>query len=136
MFNIVLIGEPIPKKRPRFSTRAGFVQTYDAQKTEKEITIMQLKQQLAQIRVLKPLESQISIEMTFHTPQPKFWSLKRKEREFGKYNPKRPDIDNYCKFYLDAMNKIVYKDDGQVVRLYAQKVYAYDPRTEISFTPI
>ena len=33
----------------------------------------------------------------------------------------RGDIDNYAKAVLDALNKIAYKDDKQVVSLYVEK---------------
>ena len=39
------------------------------------------------------------------------------------YHTKRPDIDNYVKFYLDCMNKVVYLDDSQVIELSAKKIY-------------
>ena len=34
-----------------------------------------------------------------------------------------PDIDNLVKFVLDGMNGLVYKDDKQVVKLVAYKLY-------------
>ena len=37
---------------------------------------------------------------------------------------KRPDIDNSIKLYLDALNKVAYKDDTQVVEISAKKMYA------------
>ena len=39
------------------------------------------------------------------------------------YSTKKPDIDNYIKFYLDCMNKIVYLDDSQVIEITAIKQY-------------
>jgi hypothetical protein len=33
----------------------------------------------------------------------------------------RGDIDNYAKAVLDALNKVAYKDDKQVVSLYVEK---------------
>ena len=33
-----------------------------------------------------------------------------------------PDIDNLCKFVMDALNGIVYNDDRQVVVLHAIKL--------------
>ena len=46
---------------------------------------------------------------------------------------KKPDIDNLIKFALDALQgKEGYiVDDSQVVRIYAEKLYSDDPRTEI-----
>lgn len=43
----------------------------------------------------------------------------------------KPDIDNICKGVLDALNKIAYDDDKQVVSLEIQKWYSETPRLEI-----
>lgn len=61
---------------------------------------------------LMPLE----IDMTFALVRP----LKCKRL----FPAVRPDLDNYAKSVLDAMNEIVFKDDGQVVKLTLMKVYA------------
>jgi Holliday junction resolvase RusA-like endonuclease len=36
----------------------------------------------------------------------------------------RPDIDNYAKLVLDALNGFVWADDSQVVKIEAVKRYA------------
>lgn len=48
----------------------------------------------------------------------------------------KKDIDNLCKTVLDALNKIFYKDDSQIVKLYASKRYAENPRVEIKIQSI
>ena len=35
----------------------------------------------------------------------------------------KPDADNYAKLILDALNGVLWRDDAQVVRLFAEKVY-------------
>ena len=35
----------------------------------------------------------------------------------------KPDSDNYAKLILDALNGVVWRDDSQVVRLFAEKTY-------------
>jgi len=37
---------------------------------------------------------------------------------------RRPDVDNYGKLVLDALNGAAFMDDAQIVRLYLAKVYA------------
>lgn len=37
---------------------------------------------------------------------------------------KKPDVDNVAKIILDALNKIAYKDDAQVVELSVKKLYS------------
>jgi Holliday junction resolvase RusA-like endonuclease len=36
----------------------------------------------------------------------------------------RPDLDNYIKAILDALNEVVYKDDAQIVKILAEKKYS------------
>lgn len=50
---------------------------------------------------------------------------------------KKPDLDNLVKFIKDCLNGEAWKDDSQVVSLFAQKIYERDgngPRTEIILT--
>ena len=39
------------------------------------------------------------------------------------YKGSKADIDNLCKFYIDSMNGVFYKDDAQIVSLSACKVW-------------
>ena len=41
-----------------------------------------------------------------------------------KYNTSRRDVDNLCKFILDALNKRLYDDDSQLVELHSTKRWA------------
>lgn len=40
-----------------------------------------------------------------------------------KYNISKKDIDNFCKFVLDALNKKLYNDDSQIIVLNSTKNY-------------
>jgi Holliday junction resolvase RusA-like endonuclease len=46
------------------------------------------------------------------------------------------DLDNMSKFVLDAMNKVIFDDDAQVVRLECEKVYADESGTDIEVKAI
>lgn len=47
---------------------------------------------------------------------------------------KKPDVDNIIKIILDALNGIAYKDDCQVVEIYAAKKYTEEnERIELEF---
>lgn len=52
------------------------------------------------------------------------------------YPTGRPDIDNYIKFYLDVLNGIAYKDDSQIVKIKAVKMYSSPAKTVIELTEI
>jgi len=40
-----------------------------------------------------------------------------------KYNTSKRDIDNMCKFVLDALNKKLYIDDSQIISMNCKKSY-------------
>lgn len=66
----------------------------------------------------------LSVEMTF--------ALRKPMKPKFSTPAVRPDLDNYSKAVLDAMNEICFKDDGQVVRLILNKVYVFgEPGTNI-----
>jgi crossover junction endodeoxyribonuclease RusA len=50
------------------------------------------------------------------------------------YRPaKRGDLDNYAKLALDAMNRILWHDDSQIVEIHAHRFDdKHNPRVEIS----
>ncbi|WP_245325920.1 RusA family crossover junction endodeoxyribonuclease [Lactococcus raffinolactis] len=48
----------------------------------------------------------------------------------------KPDLDNYEKALMDAINGICYHDDGQVAKKIARKVYSNDPRIEFEISKI
>ena len=43
----------------------------------------------------------------------------------------KPDLDNYIKSTLDALNGVIWTDDATIVELNTSKWYADDPRIEI-----
>lgn len=57
----------------------------------------------------------VKVEVKFRFPPPKTGKLKH-----------TADIDNMCKFVLDAMNAVFYGDDGQVSVLLSDKGYDDD----------
>ena len=69
---------------------------------------------------------------------PKSWSGKRRAAALsGELRPTtRPDVDNYVKAALDAINEIVVRDDSLVVELTAAKRYATSPRLTITVAPV
>ncbi|WP_436970199.1 RusA family crossover junction endodeoxyribonuclease [Macrococcus equipercicus] len=47
---------------------------------------------------------------------------------FGTYHSKKPDIDNLVKTVLDAANKHIWIDDGQIVSMVTEKRYVREPK--------
>ena len=86
---------------------------YDPPKSKawKEDIILQVN-----TKGITPLQGPLSIRLSFHIKRPK--------------KPANPypvgDVDNYCKGVKDALNKLAYKDDAQIVSLTASKAYVVD----------
>lgn len=69
---------------------------------------------------------------------PKSYSKKKRQQMIsGEIRPtKKPDIDNIAKCILDALNKVAYRDDTQVIELVMKKAYAEIPRVEVEIKEI
>lgn len=46
------------------------------------------------------------------------------------FKSNKPDLDNLIKYTLDISNKLVFKDDAQIVSILSEKRYG-TPRTEV-----
>lgn len=128
-------GDPVGKDRPRFrvvSKRDGghYVQTYTPKKTaewEQEIG-EQVGVMLARLRsagftqgLNLPFRKRILVTMRTYVRKPA--SAPKSEV----HRTKKPDVDNYAKALLDALEKIhLIEDDKTVTDLYASKRYASD----------
>jgi Holliday junction resolvase RusA-like endonuclease len=125
--NIVIPGNPISKKRPRFARRGRFVQTYNPQESEegKFVCLMQNQINHDPISAGTPID----LKLEFHMPFPA--SISKKKKESGLFHTKKPDLDNLIKFVKDCANGILWHDDSQVVRVEAVKCYRDNPATHI-----
>ena len=98
----------------------------------------QVKLILEQHKPSEPLETPLRVKMTFNRQYLKSFTKKQlKQAEGGFLMPvSRPDLDNYAKAMLDAMNGIIYKDDSQIVILTLEKKYASESFTEIEINEV
>jgi Holliday junction resolvase RusA-like endonuclease len=120
-------GDPVGKQRPRFSRG----RTYTPKKTVDYETIIASKASQA-MGSSEPLQTPLAIFIWISHAIPASYSKKRKEACLNGLDwPKKPDLDNVAKGYLDAMNGIVYKDDVQVVKLRVSKRYDTDSRVDV-----
>lgn len=112
-------GDPVGKQRPRFSRG----RTYTPKKTVDYEHLIASKA-LSAMAPMLPLETPVSVYIWINHAIPASYSKKRKEACLNRLEyPKKPDLDNTAKVFLDAMNGIVYKDDVQVVTLHVTKRY-------------
>ena len=77
-----------------------------------------------------PLQGPVRLELVVELPIPASWSRKRRLAAIAGWilPTTRPDLDNYVKSALDAINTIVIADDCQIVELHARKRYGEQPK--------
>lgn len=119
----IVEGEPQGKARPRFSRRSETVYTPSkTAKYEKEIR----DSFLAAGGKMIPDGGYVTVAVDAYFKIPK--SYAKGKRLACKYNinrpDKKPDIDNVLKAVLDALNKVAYEDDKQVVEVRCRKWYS------------
>lgn len=66
-----------------------------------------------------PINDPVELDMVFTMARPK--TVSRPEPSVA------PDLDKLVRGVLDALTAVMYRDDGQVTRLTAQKVYGERP---------
>lgn len=124
--------EPVEQIRARVAHRGSHITMYDPPKVKK------FKKELYQLA--KELyhgdraDGAIEVEISFYRPVQKSLSKKERARRLsGEHRPTvKPDLDNYIKSTLDALNGILWTDDARIVDLHAHKYYSDDPRIEIT----
>lgn len=142
-------GEPVSQARPRFTTRGGFVSTYDTRacrnyKTYVRMIALEEAHKIGWIS--KELPLRMSITIYFGTP--KSWSQKKKDAAISGalIHTSKPDVDNLAKIILDALpdksktrkrvnpedvDAGIYHDDKQIALLVVKKCYSDNPRVEV-----
>lgn len=123
---------PVPKGRPRASGRGKYITMYTPPKTKAfESELAQKAKQVFK----EPSDSLLIANVGFYLKPAETISNKRKKALYGKYfDHKNTDLDNLQKSFFDALNKIAYKDDWQIVEVHAFKKYAEEDYIEIELT--
>lgn len=137
---IVIPGTPIPKRRPRFARHGRRVVTYNDQEFEAKQAKLFVYQQIKTCQAM-PLTGPINAEIIFYMPRPKAHYGTGKNSGILKktallYHINKPDLDNLTKWIYDIFNKIVWKDDAQIIFEKAEKRYSENPRTEVCIKEI
>lgn len=140
MTNVVqlVINEiPKPQPRPRITVRGKYPHAYEP-KSITEYKRLVANKYRSEHKQQLPLSGALSVDVRFYRPVQKSISkAERQRRLLGQSLPTvKPDIDNYVKAILDALNGLAFKDDSQIAVLYARKIYSDKPRTEIEITEI
>lgn len=117
---IVIDGKIKGKARPRFSTKTGRAYT-TADTISYEHWVKFCYKEQSNVYLQGPIRARIEVYYSI----PKSYTKKRRLeiKEGRERATKKPDIDNITKIILDALNKIAFDDDSQVVELTVIKRY-------------
>ncbi|WP_309087269.1 RusA family crossover junction endodeoxyribonuclease [Domibacillus sp.] len=132
MIQFTVYGEPVAQGRPRAGKDwSGNTVLYDPAKSRNFKEYVKIV--AAQHRPAKLLEGPLQVKVKVYKPMLKRFSKKKlAEAEAGILRPvTKPDVDNYVKGIKDALNKVIWNDDSQVVDLTVSKFYSESPRIEV-----
>jgi Holliday junction resolvase RusA-like endonuclease len=136
VIKITLPGDPIGKGRPRArivttKTKGQFISFYTPAET---VTYEQALAWAgkAAMKGRKPLLGALRVTVKAFMVPPESWSgIKRTKALNDEIRPSvKPDADNILKI-LDALNKIVWHDDAQIVDARIEKRYWISPSLNI-----
>lgn len=123
-FEVFIPMKPVAKGRPRFG-RGGRVYTPDETAHAEAFLKGYLRVKYRGLLIEGPLAVSIVVHKERPKSQPK-----------RVYPTSRPDLDNYIKLVMDAMNGLVFIDDAQVVKLDGEKKYSEEQGIFLRVTPL
>ena len=126
---IAVPGKPIPWKR----AGRGNGHTYTPE-TQRQWMALFRDQAALVMRGNPPLDGPLKMTATFWLPIPSSFSKRRRQQAMiGLVLPdKRPDLSNFVKLIEDALNQVVYRDDGQITDYAVKKRYGDAPQTVVT----
>ena len=126
---LVIPIEPVEQQRPRI--RKGGRGLYDPKKVrdfKKEVAEYVKQQDFSKFE-----DKALNVKIKFYRQVQN--SISKKERELRLSDVHRPivkpDLDNYTKSILDALNSVLWDDDAKIVHAELDKIYSEKPRIEI-----
>lgn len=130
---VVIYGKPFGKQRPRVTQRGGYASAYTPKETVSYETLIRseyVRQSNKFYESGVPLK--LMIRAFFEIPA-SFGKRKTENALNDVIRPcKKPDWDNIGKIVADALNKVAYADDSQIVNARVIKRYSDRPRVEIT----
>lgn len=134
--NFTIYGEPKGKGRPRFNTKTGHAITPKDTVNYETLVHMEYLNQCGNAKFSDDAMLDMRIKAYYSIPKSKSKKQQNLMRE-GIVRPiKKPDMDNCIKIIADALNKIAYRDDTQIVDCQVRKFYSDNPRVEVRILDI
>ena len=127
-----VLGEPKGKGRPRFSTQTG--RAFTPKQTVNYETLVHTEYMVQCKGFRFPDDAMLDVRVIAYYSIPKSVSKKKRQAMLDhKIRPtKKPDFDNIGKVICDALNKVAYRDDAQIVDAQVRKFYSDRPRVVVT----
>lgn len=122
---ITIATNPVAKGRPKMAIQDGKVWTYTPRKTEDAQKLIIERLERYQGRCF-PKHIPVKMTVIFYRVKSK-WLPKKESLPFRK-----PDLDNFLKLTLDAMNGILVTNDAQITSIITKKRWAEDGKGHIN----
>lgn len=128
-----VIGAPVGKRRPKFSTVHGYAQAIKPKEDVIYENLVKLSFQQAKPSDYNLFDKAVKMTILAYFAIPKSFSKKKQNEAIeGRISPlTKPDLDNIAKVVCDALNKVAYHDDNQVIELNVTKFYSKQPKLVI-----
>ena len=135
MIDFYVMGTPVAMPRPRVvRTPNGKTRTYNSSKSTTYKQMIKIHAKNAMNKAHKSMTEQpLKMELTFLFKPPKSYSKKKLlavTKGELRYT-KLPDADNLAKTVMDGLNRVLYKDDSQIVELVVKKEYGLEDGLKI-----
>lgn len=130
LYEFEVPGKITGKGRPRVNTTTAIAYTPTKTKEYEELVKQYF---IIKNRCTKPLEGRLAVTIKAYFGIPKNTSKKQKEEMLNNnISPvKKPDIDNIAKIILDALNKLAFNDDNQIIKLSVEKIYSEEEKVYV-----
>lgn len=131
---VELAGPPRGKGRPRFSKFSARPHTPQATRSYEQDLGWAAR---TAMQGHPPLDGPISVSVIAILPVPASWAKRKRAAALtGQLRPTgKPDFDNIAKM-LDAFNRIVWRDDSQIVSGRVCKMYGPDPKLRVAIASL
>lgn len=128
---LVIPGNPKGKERPRYSRKGGRMYTPTTTLNYEGLVKAIYRKTYGVKMFPKGVPLDIRIKAFYQIPESDNLSTRARKLS-GEIRPTiKPDWDNIGKIVADALNKVAYYDDAQIVDSQIRKFYSDRPRVEI-----
>jgi Holliday junction resolvase RusA-like endonuclease len=131
VYIVEIHGPPIPQQQTRFS-KSGHI--YNPCSKQQEMIQWQVRPYAPK----EPLNGPIQLDLTFYFVPPASTSAVKRKQMLNQviHHTKKPDGDNCAYLITNALKKIFYNDDSQVIDFGIHKRYGEIAKTVVKIIPI